>query len=73
MPNVSDHKCPAPPCNKRVSSDQLACRGHWYALPADLRRSIWAAYQGRGDLGHAALVGEAVEYLHDRYPAEHTP
>jgi hypothetical protein len=62
------HKCPAPTCSATVATSQLACRGHWYALPAELRSRIWAAYKGQSDEDHSALVAEASDYLHERYP-----
>lgn len=65
----STHECPAPPCTRRVSQDRLACRNHWYALPRTLRDQIWDAYLS-GAPEHTALIAEAVQYLHEKYPAE---
>jgi hypothetical protein len=71
MPTIRDrdtHKCPAPPCNRQVDRSRLACRNHWYAIPKHLRDQIWDAYLSGAD-EHTALVAEAVQYLHERYPA----
>jgi len=63
------HKCPAPTCSATVPTSQLACRGHWYALPAELRFRIWAAYKNESSEDHMMLVAEAIGYLYERYPA----
>jgi hypothetical protein len=65
---VSTHKCPAPPCNRQVRFEQLACRNHWYAIPADLRSRVWDAYLGRSTEDHSEVVAEAISYLHERFP-----
>jgi len=63
------HKCPAPPCAVQVRYDQLACRGHWYALPKAMRDEIWQTWRQPGHSGrHAELVAEAAAYLRERYP-----
>ena len=38
-------QCGKPGCPKKVTSDKLACREHWGALPEDLRGRINAAYR----------------------------
>lgn len=60
------HKCPAPSCNQQVSSDRFACRGHWYALPADLRTRIWSGYR-TSSTDHWQAMAEAIDYLAERY------
>lgn len=44
--------CPA--CDAPISPDYFACRRHWFALPLDIRRGIWA-----GDLDS---YGAALEW-----------
>lgn len=39
------HTCPHPACTEQVGSTMLACRPHWFALPAELRSEVWAAYR----------------------------
>ena len=39
------HKCPAPDCTAQLPASKLACRRHWYAIPADLRDEIRAQYR----------------------------
>ena len=70
-PTVDDgkHKCPAPPCNRRVPYEMLACRNHWYAIPRHLRDQIWDAYLS-GSPEHTTLIAEAIQLLHDKYPEE---
>lgn len=36
--------CFWPRCDRRIPPSRLGCRGHWYALPAQLRARIWALY-----------------------------
>lgn len=38
------HTCHWPGCKKPVPPKMWGCRAHWYALPAALRRKVWAAY-----------------------------
>jgi hypothetical protein len=62
------HTCPAPVCNRQVPYERLACRIHWYAIPRHLRDRVWEAYLSGSD-DHLDAVAEAVQYLHDKYPA----
>lgn len=39
------HQCHWPTCNKEVPPALWGCKAHWYALPARLRREIWASYR----------------------------
>lgn len=39
------HTCHWPGCAKEVPPKLWGCKAHWYALPADLRRRIWATYR----------------------------
>ncbi len=47
MPGVPkhdrDHKCPWPRCPIVVSARLWGCRAHWFALPAPIRKRIFAA------------------------------
>ena len=38
------HTCHWPGCPVEVPPRMWGCRGHWYRLPASLRRRIWNAY-----------------------------
>lgn len=54
------HRCPGG-CGRVVPRHQLSCRDDWFRLPAELRRSINAAY--RRDRGrHLELVGDALAW-----------
>lgn len=48
--------CRWPGCGKRVAPRLWGCRAHWYALPANLRNAILAAYQP-GQEDDLTLVG----------------
>lgn len=39
------HKCPAPDCATQLPASTLACRRHWYAIPAGLCGEIRAHYR----------------------------
>lgn len=39
------HFCHWPGCKKQVKPAFWGCRKHWYMLPLQLRRRIWAAYR----------------------------
>lgn len=36
------HECPNPDCDKPVPAEFFACRRHWFFLPLNLRRAVWA-------------------------------
>lgn len=39
------HHCHWPGCDKQVPPAMWGCRKHWFALPAEIRSRIWAAYR----------------------------
>jgi hypothetical protein len=39
------HGCHWPGCERKVPPAMWGCTRHWYALPLDLRRRVWRAYQ----------------------------
>lgn len=39
------HECHWPGCEEQVPPAMWGCRRHWYALPVELRRAIWRAYE----------------------------
>lgn len=46
------HECAAPGCDIQIGTGRLMCQGHWFALPAHIRRRVigrWMAWQR--DLG----------------------
>lgn len=38
------HTCHWPGCTRHVPPDKWGCRPHWFTLPGELRKRIWAAY-----------------------------
>ena len=44
---TSLHKCPMPGCSIKIPQTKLACRDHWYELPAELRREVSASNRDR--------------------------
>lgn len=63
MRGAAKHRCPWPGCPKQVDSDLWGCKGHWFAIPRELRMALWKAYR-RGqtiwtvspEYGEAALA-----------------
>lgn len=43
------NRCPHPDCDRSIQTGLFACRPHWFVLPAELRRRVWAAYRS-GDI-----------------------
>lgn len=64
----TDHECPAPGCTVVVAFELLACRAHWYQLPANVRSDVWRAYRrhGVGSPEHTAAISAAFEWWNDR-------
>lgn len=65
------HVCPAPGCTESVPYSQLACRGHWFALPKPMRDDVWRAYRngGPGSPGHTEAIDAAIAWLEENAPA----
>lgn len=40
-----NHTCHWPGCDRQVPPAMWGCKPHWFALPADLRSRVWAAYR----------------------------
>jgi hypothetical protein len=40
-----NHHCHWPGCEKQVPPAMWGCSTHWYRLPTDLKRLIWATYK----------------------------
>jgi hypothetical protein len=40
-----NHHCHWPGCGKQVPPAMWGCKGHWFALPAELRARVWRTYQ----------------------------
>lgn len=40
----TDHHCHWPGCEKKVPPAMWGCSRHWYLIPANLRRRIWATF-----------------------------
>lgn len=60
------HECPKDGCTRRVSTEMLACRSHWYQVTPATRRRVWSAYQsGDTDAHHKAIV-DAIREMNSR-------
>lgn len=53
------HHCHWPGCAKAVPPAMWGCKPHWFALPAALRRRIWATYRP----GQEKTKRPSAEYL----------
>lgn len=63
--NGPTHDCAAPGCGVQCAYEMLACRPHWYRLPADLRNRITGAWRSVGVRGaerYLAVRAEAVTW-----------
>jgi hypothetical protein len=63
---MAKHNCPAPNCTADVPHNQLACRGHWYSIPKEIRDRVWSAYRANDTKTHAQAVRDAVSFLNAR-------
>lgn len=63
---MATHRCPAPPCDREIGADYLACRRHWHMVPKAIRRALllaWDGGRGRGTPAHRAAMSAAVRTL----------
>lgn len=65
-PDDGKHECPYKTCGRRVSREYLACRAHWMKVPADLRREVYAAWEGRGDRDYLVVREDAIAAMNER-------
>lgn len=45
QPQMRNHTCHWAGCEKQVPPAMWGCNTHWYKLPMQLRRDIWATYR----------------------------
>lgn len=57
------HTCPAPGCSAQVPQSQLACRPHWYSLPAEVRSRVWSGYRSNDTDRHNQAMADAISFL----------
>jgi len=55
------HKCAVEACTRRVPSEMLMCRRHWFMVPKDLRDRVWAGYRRGTDAEYDVAVAAAVD------------
>ncbi len=71
---VRKHHCHWPGCTEQVPPAKWGCRPHWYALPEDIRRRIWATYRvdqesdGRPSEAYVEVAREAQAWIAARQP-----
>lgn len=39
------HHCHATDCERQVPPEMFMCKKHWFRLPREFRRKIWATYR----------------------------
>ena len=63
------HHCHATNCSKKVPPNLFMCRRHWYTLPEEMRKLIWATYRpGQEDdkspsRDYCIIAKTCVEYI----------
>lgn len=45
MSQSDNHACHAADCTAHVAPEMLMCRKHWFMVPRDLQRRVWATYR----------------------------
>lgn len=62
------HRCHWPGCDRYVPPRMWGCRPHWFTLPIEIRRRIWAAYRSGQEVtktpskAYLAAAAEAQEW-----------
>lgn len=73
MPKQPTHECPAIGCTIHVPQSQLACRAHWFSLPAEVRSRLWSAYRRNDADSHARALEDCLAFFRaeaDAMPAK---
>jgi hypothetical protein len=68
---LDTHDCAAPGCDTQVPAGKLMCYGHWFQLPAHIRRRVTGRYlawmRAQGDAekfaAYERVRGEAIRAL----------
>lgn len=56
--------CPANDCEKQTREPELLCKKHWFQLPDEMRRRIWALFKSApGSWAHRKVCFDAIEYV----------
>ncbi len=69
-----DHHCHWPGCDRQVPPAMWGCKTHWFRLPADLRRRVWATYKpgqeisGRPSADYVAVAREVQAWIATQQP-----
>ena len=59
------HDCPKVGCPHRLDRNVLACKRHWFEVPAELRRELNRAWRSGDYLHYFELRQEVVASLND--------
>lgn len=60
---IDSHACPIEGCERRVPDYQLMCPRHWRAVPVDIQRLLYRAWdrgRGRGTEEHIEAMDAAI-------------
>jgi hypothetical protein len=63
IPRSTGHRCPGAGCMVDVPRSQLACRPHWFSLPADLRGRVWAAWRSGNTEAHSQAIADCLSFF----------
>lgn len=69
------HACHWPGCKTQVKPALFMCVKHWFTLPKELQRKVWAAYSpGQEDRmdpsdDYMAVVDEVMTWIAKNHPA----
>ena len=69
QPNLGDHTCHWPDCEKQVPAAMWGCKPHWFRLPPGIRKRIWATYRPGQEItktpsaAYLAVAREAQEWI----------
>lgn len=66
-PQISLHLCHWPNCKTSVPPRFWGCKRHWFKLPSNIRRKIWATYRP----GQEIDKRPSEEYIEAALEAQH--
>lgn len=70
---IRNHTCHWPRCKRQVPPAMWGCRPHWFALPSEIRRCIWACYEpgqeisGNPSREYLKAAREAQKWIEQHY------
>ena len=76
QPQSRPHTCHWPGCTRQVPPAMWGCKKHWFKLPREIQRALWANYRpgqeidGKPSDAYLRVAHEAQVWIRENYRME---